>query len=267
MPTIDSVLNRTPRELRLETELLVAAAMDWSRSKVLAFGETEIPDALLPALNSQLDRLTNGEPLAYITGQREFFGLEFDVTPDVLIPRADTELLVELALNYSRPDARVVDLGTGSGAIAVSLAHSRSDLTITATDTSTAALEIAQRNATRHECDIRFVTSEWFKQLAGEFDVIVSNPPYVRCGDPHLSDLSYEPQPALIAQQDGLADIQAIVAGAPLALAADGVLLIEHGFEQAASVAALFNQHGFANVELHKDIAGQPRVTSGHRSP
>lgn len=263
MPTIDSLLNQTPRELRLETELLVAAAMNWNRSKVLAFGETEISESLLPGLNSQLNRLTNGEPFAYITGRREFFGLEFEVTSDVLIPRADTELLVELALSHSRPNARVVDLGTGSGAIAVSLAHARADLTITATDTSTAALEVAQRNAARHDCDIRFVTSEWFQQLAGEFDVIVSNPPYVRSDDPHLSDLSFEPQGALIAQQDGLEDIQAIVAGAPLQLTAHGALLIEHGFDQAADVAALFKQHGFAKVELHKDLAGQPRVTSG----
>jgi len=263
VPTIDSLLNEAPRELRLETELLVAAAMNWNRSKVLAFGETEISAALLPELNNQLNRLTSGEPFAYITGQREFFGLAFEVSSAVLIPRADTELLVELALKYSKPSARIVDLGTGSGAIAVSLAHTRADLTITATDKSSAALEIAQRNAARHECDIRFVASEWFEQLTGEFDVIVSNPPYVRLDDPHLDALSFEPQHALIAQQDGLADIKAIIAGAPRALTKGGTLLIEHGFDQAAPVAALFKQHGFANVELHNDLAGQPRVTSG----
>ena len=265
MPTIQSLLHETPHELRLETELLMAEAMNWSRSKVLAFSETEISEKLLPALSSKLDRLNRGEPFAYITGSREFYGLDFEVTPDVLIPRPDTELLVDLALSRCAPDARVVDLGTGSGAIAVSLAHERADLAVTASDVSDAALDVARRNAARHGCTIKCVASHWFESLNKEFDVIVSNPPYVRRNDPHLQGLAYEPSSALIAGDDGLADIRIIAAEAKNKLAAGGALLIEHGYDQAAEVAELFKQHGFVNVALYKDLADQPRVTSGDR--
>jgi len=263
VPTIESLLSEAPRELQFETQLLLAATLNWSRSKVLAYGETEISVALLPALQAQLDRLRSGEPLAYITGLREFYGLKFEVTPDVLIPRPDTELLVELALRYAGPDSRIADLGTGCGAIAISLAHSQPGLSITATDNSVAALKVAMRNADRLSCNVKFIRSHWFDQLPDEYDLIVSNPPYIRRNDPHLSALQHEPAIALIAEDNGLADIHSVIAGASKHLSAEGVLLIEHGYDQAEAVANLFKKYGFVKVELHRDLANQPRVTSG----
>jgi release factor glutamine methyltransferase len=252
--------------LRLETELLIADALNWNRSRVLAFSEHQVPEALVPALLNNLERLKSGEPYAYIVGKREFYGLEFIVTPSVLIPRPDTELIVELARERCSPAAHVVDLGTGSGAIAVSLAHVRSDLNITATDKSSEALKVAERNAKQNNCTLHFKLSDWYSELHKTYDIVLSNPPYIHPNDPHLPALAHEPQSALVANEDGMADLAAIIGGAPRHLNADGQLLVEHGFDQSSDVAALFEQHGFENICLHKDLAGQPRVTSGSLS-
>ena len=266
LPTVDSLLNSLPRELRLETELLVASALNWNRSKVLAFGEHRVPDALAPKLLANLERLKSGEPYAYIVGKQEFYGLEFSVTPSVLIPRPDTELIVDLARELCSPAAHVVDLGTGSGAIAVSLAHVRSDLNITATDKSAQALEIARRNAKKNNCNLHFKLSDWYSDLHQTYDVILSNPPYIRQNDPHLPALAHEPQSALVASEDGLADLAVIVEGAPSHLNPGGKLLVEHGFDQSAAVAELFEQQGFEEISAHEDLAGNPRVISGSLS-
>ena len=260
---IDALLSEAPGELRLETELLIARAMGWTRARVLAFGEHEINGELLCELQKQLTRLASGEPFAYITGTREFFGLDFKVTPDVLIPRPETELLVEIALATSPQRASVVDLGTGSGAIAISLAHKRPDLSVTATDFSADALAIAQHNAERLDAQLKFVQSNWFEALKGKFDTIISNPPYIRTKDPHLVAISHEPQQALVAGQSGLDDIITIVSQARGYLKTNGNLLIEHGYDQATEVAELFEHHGFTQIQTHLDLAGHSRVTTG----
>lgn len=232
---------------------------------MLAFGEVTVEGDALQQLLGELERLHTGEPLAYITGSREFYALEFAVSPQVLIPRADTELLVELGIQRCPTGASVVDLGTGSGAIAVSLKNARPDLALTATDVSLAALAVAKDNAARHNCAVTFVHSNWFATLPGSFDVIISNPPYIRPNDSHLPALHHEPQSALVAADNGMADLCAITEGATAALNSGGQLLVEHGFDQADQVSAQLKHCGFAKIEVHDDLAGLPRVTSGTR--
>lgn len=231
-------------------------------------------------------RRAAGEPIVYLTGVREFFGLEFRVTPAVLIPRPETELLVEFALERIPRDrpCRVLDLGTGSGCIGISIARERPLAHVVATDYSAEALAIARENAARilGGCPkapssregvgnlgaVEFVESDWFSALGGkQFDVLVSNPPYVAADDPHLAqgDLRYEPRAALTAGSDGLDCIRLIVATAPQYLAGGGVLAFEHGYNQAARCRELLVQSGFGNVGSHRDLAGIERVTSGAR--
>ena len=210
-----------------------------------------------------------GEPVAYILGRREFYSLDFAVTPAVLIPRPETELLVEWALEHidSRANARVLDLGTGSGCIAVSIAHDRPHALVTAVDSSVSALDVARLNAKTHACaNLRVGRSDWFSALEGErFDLIVSNPPYIAVGDPHLvqGDLRSEPPAALVAGADGLDAIRAIVAGAPAHLRAGGWLAFEHGYDQAARCRELLAAAGFSAVFSQRDLAGIERVSGG----
>jgi len=260
-PDIASLLASAPPDKRFDTELLIAHAMGWSRAKVLAFNEVKPEESQVAALQTQLHRLHSGEPLAYLTGEREFFSLLFDVNPSVLIPRADTELLVELALAQSPANARVIDMGTGSGAIAVSLKHARPDLDVTASDKSAAALAVAEANAKRHDCQINFVLSDWYQNLTGQFDIIISNPPYLAVDDAHLNALQYEPREALIAGAGGLDDYRKIAAGAVGRLTADGALFVEQGADQADAVVAVFTQAGLANTVTYDDLAGHRRVT------
>ena len=209
-----------------------------------------------------------GEPIAYLVGQREFFGLAFAVSEAVLIPRPDTELLVELALERLPQHGKVLDMGTGSGAIAVALAHTRPDAAVTALDVSEAALAVAQGNAARNGAAVRFLHSDWFGALGGEvFDLVVSNPPYIAHGDVHLAqgDLRFEPVDALTDHGDGLSALRTIVAGAPAHLAAQGWLLMEHGYDQAAAVRAQLTAAGYSDVQSWRDLAGIERVSGGRR--
>jgi release factor glutamine methyltransferase len=215
-----------------------------------------------------VERRAAGEPIAYLTGNCEFYGLEFRVTPAVLIPRPETELLVDLALERLPVEgrARVLDLGTGSGCIAVSLGRQRPRMEVWAADAVPAALEVARDNALRLGATVRFVRSDWLADLAGErFDLILSNPPYVAAGDPHLSrgDLRFEPASALVAGEDGLNDIRRIVAAAPAHLAPGGWLLFEHGYDQAQRCRALLTAAGFGQVTSWRDLAGIERVSGG----
>lgn len=215
-----------------------------------------------------MERRAAGEPIAYLTGNCEFYGLEFRVTPAVLIPRPETELLVDLALERLPVEgrARVLDLGTGSGCIAVSLGRQRPRMEVWAADAAPAALEVARDNALRLGATVRFVRSDWLADLAGErFDLILSNPPYVAAGDPHLSrgDLRFEPASALVAGEDGLNDIRRIVAAAPAHLAPGGWLLFEHGYDQAQRCRALLTAAGFGQVTSWRDLAGIERVSGG----
>ena len=242
---------------------MVARAAGLSRAGLLAHGERTLDPDALDALRADLRRRAGGEPLAYIHGRREFWSLELDVTPAVLVPRPDTERLVELVLQTLPATPRsVVDLGTGSGAIALALAHERPRWTITATDASDDALSVARGNAARLGLDrIEFLHGRWFAPLAGRrFDAIVSNPPYVAPDDPALAALIHEPRRALVADDDGHADLLELVREGPNHLAAGGWLLLEHGASQGARVADALVTRGFRRVVCVPDLAGRDRV-------
>ncbi len=254
---------------RTEVQMLLQQALGVSRAYLLTYPEQILDEAQAAAYRALLQRRLAGEPLAYILGEREFFGLPFRVTPATLIPRPDTELLVELALQRIPPRCafRVLDLGTGSGAIALSIAHARPDIEATAVDASPEALDVARENA-RHlnTGNVRLLRSDWFAALADErFDLIVSNPPYIAEGDAHLEqgDLRFEPRAALASGADGLDDIRRIVAGAKEHLNPGGWLLFEHGYDQAGRARELLLQDGYAEVFSARDLAGTERVSGG----
>ena len=253
----------------LETRMLIEHVTGYSRVQLITQSETPLLAAQATQLNQLIQARLDGQPMAYLLGEREFFGLRFAVSPAVLIPRPDTELLVELALEHTRRHAKILDLGTGSGAIAISLAVQDAQLTVTAADISPAALEIAQRNA-RDLCQpdqqVRFFQSDWYQQLPPErFHTIVSNPPYIVKDDEHLSqgDLRFEPIDALTDHADGLSAYRQIIIGAPDFLEIGGWLLMEHGYHQAEEVQALLKDANFKEVRSWQDLAGIWRVTGG----
>lgn len=263
--TIDALLSRPPLE-RLEARVLLMHALGLSRSQLITQSHRCLTQSEAQYLTHLFGRRLAGEPIAYLVGEREFYGLPFSVTPDVLIPRPDTELLVELALDILPSDGSVLDLGTGSGAIAIALAHCRKDARVTAVDASSAALAVARRNAEQHEVHIRLLQSDWYSALCeAKFDLIVANPPYIAALDMHLTqgDLRFEPIDALTDHADGLSALRAIAGGASHHLAPGGWLLMEHGYDQAASVRALLAEHGFTAVQSWRDLADIERVTGG----
>jgi release factor glutamine methyltransferase len=258
----------------LETRILLCHATALSRIQLITQSEHIPTPAQRDAFQRAVERRIAGEPIAYIVGQREFYGLMLRVTPDVLIPRPETELLVELALAHLPQHGRVLDMGTGSGAIAVAIAHERADADVTALDVSSAALAIAAGNATRHlagrPAPICFIESDWYCGLDAQrsFDLIVANPPYIVAGDAHLAqgDLRFEPQDALTDRHDGLSALRTIIAGAPARLNhGNGWLLMEHGYDQAASVRELLERQGLTAVQSWRDLAGIERVSGGKR--
>jgi release factor glutamine methyltransferase len=261
--TIDGLLRESGLP-RLEAEILLGSILDCDRGRLIAHGEDPVEPARSRLARAWFARRRSGEPVSYITGRREFYGVALRVSPEVLIPRAETELLVELALQRLPPvsSARVLELGTGSGAIAVALAALRPGLRITASDVSEAALAVARRNAREHAAEIEFLRSDWFESIDGRFDLIVSNPPYVAAGDPHLErgDLPFEPRSALVAGGDGLDCIRAIAAGARERLRPGAGLLVEHGYDQGERCVALLRELGYADVCDFQDLAGLPRV-------
>lgn len=265
---IAAALGLDQREARLEARVLAAFAWRVSPAWLIAH-DRDRPEAESCAHFQRLvERRLSGEPIAYLTGVREFYGRSFLVTPDVLIPRPETELLVELALARIPPQqaAAVLDLGAGSGCIAITLALERPRAHIVAVDRSTAALAIARRNADLLDASVEFLTSDWFAALAGRhFDLIVGNPPYIAAADPHLAhgDVRFEPQTALAAGADGLADLRRLIRGARAHLKPGGTLLLEHGYDQADAVAALLRENGIARPENWADLAGIPRVSGG----
>ena len=253
----------------LENRILLCHALGLSRVGLITQSERTLTAPEAAALAALVERRVTGEPIAYIVGRREFFGLDFRVTDAVLIPRPDTELLVELALERLPAQARVLDMGTGSGAIAVAIAHTRPDAQVTALDVSPAALDIARQNAEANGARVRLVQSDWFAAIAGErFDLVVSNPPYIAAGDTHLSqgDLRFEPAGALTDHADGLSALRIITAGASAQLEPGGWLLMEHGYDQAQQVRALLTAQGYLDVASWRDLAGIERV-SGGRAP
>ncbi|MFZ5844782.1 MAG: peptide chain release factor N(5)-glutamine methyltransferase [Pseudomonadota bacterium] len=265
----EQVLAPVSDSARRDAEVLLCHVLNQSLTYLRTWPERELSGVQQAAFDALVHKRQLGEPVAYLTGEREFWSMPFLVTSDTLIPRPETELLVEQTLarlSADQPQA-VVDLGTGSGAIALALAKERSQWQLTATDASFAALRIAEKNARRLKLgNVRFAYGSWYAPLAGQrFDAIVSNPPYVADRDPHLGqgDVRFEPNSALVSGDDGLDDIRQIVAGAPAHLLPQGWLLLEHGYDQGESVAALLRQHGFGAVETLRDLAGQPRVTLG----
>ncbi len=253
----------------LDAELLVAWVLGQPRAALAADPERALAPGELTMLESLALRRLAGEPVAYLTGRREFWTLELEVTPDVLVPRPETELLVERTLAAITGTARpaVLDLGTGSGAVALAVAASRQDAVVTATDLSPAALAVAKRNAARAGlANLRFFAGDWYAPLgAARFDAIASNPPYVAEGDPALAGLAHEPRLALTAGPDGLAALGTIAAGAAARLAPGGRLLLEHGAGQGEAVRALLRAAGFDGVGTCRDLAGHERVTEGAR--
>lgn len=272
--TIDGLLREATRFLqaatdspRLDAELLLSYVLRRDRVYLYTYPESLPPADQRDCFHALLQRRRQGEPLAYLTGFKEFWSLPLSITPQVLIPRPETELLVELALACftQQQSINVVDLGTGSGAIALALAHERPHWRITATDISTPALEVARSNAKVQALEnLRFLPGHWLAPLhAQRLHLIISNPPYIDSHDPHLQqpELRHEPQQALVSPAHGLEDIMHIIDNAPQHLLAGGFLILEHGFDQGAAVRKQLRHKGFTAIATHHDLAGHERAT------
>lgn len=258
---------------RLDAELLLARILAVPRSALIAHDDRPLAPAAGSRWSEQLARRAAGEPLAYLLGEKEFFSLLLRVTSAVLVPRPETELLVEWALEIldqgsnAWPTPAVADLGTGSGAIALAIKQFCPLSQVLASDVSPAALAVAGDNADHLGLDVAFVESSWWQRLDGwRFDLVVSNPPYIDAGDPHLAALRHEPQAALTPGDDGLAALAEIVAGAPAHLGEGGWLILEHGFDQGEAVQSMLRSAGWRDVSTRADLGGLPRATGGRRS-
>lgn len=256
-------------EAQREARYLLAETLGVSNAWLIGHMDETLPTESYPKFSQRVLRRMEGEPVAYILGYREFFGLRLHITPDTLIPRPDTETLVEAAFEYLPMDAdmKVVDLGTGSGAIALAIAHHRPNAQVFAVDASEAALRVAQENIRRlNLSNVYSINSHWFSELDHrQFDLIVSNPPYIAENDHHLhqGDVRFEPQSALISGLDGLDDIRHIVAKATLHLRPAGWLMLEHGYDQSSAVASLMKSYGYQEISHRYDLSGIARVTLG----
>ena len=280
MTTVDAALTAAARAglARLDSQLLLLHA--WGRTPesasmlrawLLAHGDSVLPPEVHHRFEGLVQRRSAGEPLAYLTGHKEFFGLALAVDPRVLVPRPDTELLVGWAREvlaalpvraHGRP-ASVLDLGTGSGAVALAIKHSWPRAQVDAVDASAEALALAESNARALGLQVRFLAGDWLQPVRERYDCIVSNPPYVADDDPHLAALRHEPLQALVAGPDGLRDLRTITAAAASHLHPGGCLLVEHGFDQGAAVRGLFAQAGFGEITTRRDLAGHERCTGG----
>ncbi|VTX90311.1 Release factor glutamine methyltransferase [Neisseria subflava] len=251
-----------------EARMLLQYASGYTRVQLVTRGTDNLAESALQTLEALAQRRLKGEPMAYLLGEREFYGRRFAVNPNVLIPRPETEHLVEAVLKRLPPQGRVWDLGTGSGAVAVTVALERPDAFVRASDISLSALETARKNAADLGAAVEFAHGSWFdtdRPSEGRYDVIVSNPPYIEDGDAHLSqgDLRFEPQNALTDFSDGLSHIRHITQEAPKYLKANGWLLFEHGYDQGEAVRNIMLENGFAEVATEQDLAGLDRVTLG----
>ena len=258
---------------RLDAEVLLAEVLGWSRSRLLAHPGASLDPARARRFEALVERRRGGEPIAYITGRREFWSLEFTVTPDTLVPRPETEHLVEAVLGVVPPDdaATVADVGTGAGAVAVALARERPRSFVLGSDQSPAAVAVARANAARLGAgNVSFIVADACAALAqGRWSVIVSNPPYVAEGDPHLAagDLRFEPREALVSGPRGLAMLETLARQGPARLVDGGWLVVEHGRDQGPAVRALLASAGLGTIETIRDLAGNERVTLGRRVP
>ncbi|KAB2824080.1 peptide chain release factor N(5)-glutamine methyltransferase [Aliivibrio finisterrensis] len=275
--SIEALLKRSIQSLALEgsdspqvdAAVLLCHVLDKPRSYLLTWPEKVVSDEELSNFDALLERRLAGEPIAYIVGYREFWSLPLKVSPTTLIPRPDTERLVEVALDLlTESSSRVLDLGTGTGAIALAIASELPKLKVMGVDYQDDAVELARRNAKdNHITNTEFRQGSWFTPISQEdqFDIIVSNPPYIDGNDPHLSqgDVRFEPQTALVAEQEGFADLLHIIDHSRQYLIDNGWLLMEHGFEQGNQLRDYFIEYGFINVKTEKDYAGNDRVTLG----
>mgnify|MGYP001076049615 CR=1 FL=1 len=278
MPTIAQALNEVAKRLanhdsaRLDAEVLLGHVLGRSRAHLYTWPEQALTDDEAERFDVLISRRAAGEPVAHLTGHREFWDLELRVTPDTLIPRPETELLVEAALDRIPTDAdwNLADLGTGSGAIALALAGERPKCSLVAVEKSAPALAVARTNAVRAGlANVRWLAGSWFEPLGtARFQVIVSNPPYVREGDPHLieGDVRFEPHSALTSGSDGLDAVRQLVFGAPPYLEAAGWLLMEHGFDQGDAVRRLFHDAGYVNIFTKRDLGELERISGGQRA-
>ena len=254
---------------QLDAELLLAHVLDKPRSYLFAWPEKTLSEAQAAAFMALLERRQRGEPVAYLLGQQGFWTLDLQVAEHTLIPRADTELLVEAALQLADASSplRVLDLGTGTGAIALALASERPQWAVTGVDRIESAVALAQSNQQQLQLsNVQFLSSHWFSALIGQrYDLILSNPPYIADNDPHLQqgDVRFEPLSALVSGPDGLDDLRLIIAQAPTYLTAQGWLLLEHGFDQACAVRELLQQAGFIEVNSQRDLGGHERISFG----
>lgn len=263
-------LAETSGSPRLDAEILLAYSLQKPRSFLYTWPEHIPTPSQLKEYESHLKQRQSGQPIAYLTGYREFWGMALTVTPDTLIPRPDTELLIETVLQYvsHQQTLNILDLGTGSGAIAIALASELPKAVITATDKSATALAIAQHNAKQHQQrHIRFILSDWFSGIASDerFDLIISNPPYIAENDEHLTqgDVRFEPRTALASGPDGLDDIRHLIKHAPNYLAEGGWLMLEHGYDQATVVKEILQQNDYEHTHCLQDLAGNDRVSCG----
>ena len=275
--TIESALDDACRALalasqspRLDAETLLAWVLGSPRGYLFTHPEEELGDKPVSGFSDALARRQKGEPIAYITGSKEFWSMEIMVSHDTLVPRPDTEILVERVLQLIPQDrrCRLLDLGTGSGAIALAIASERPRSEVVAVDSNNAALKIARKNAILHKLqNVSFFPGDWTDPVADRtFDIVVSNPPYVRDGDPALETLQFEPRSALAAGPEGLDAIRKIAKDAKTVLVSDGSLFLEHGAEQQAAVATVLQENGWTDIECFKDLSGHPRVTTAKMS-
>lgn len=251
---------------QLDARVLLCHVLKQTPTYLATWPERSLTEAQILQFKQLIERRQNGEPIAYIVGEREFWSLPFYVAPTTLIPQPDTECLVEFALERLAPKSHLLDLGTGTGAIAIALAHECPDATVTAVDLREDALTLARKNAQRNAVSVEFIQSSWFEKLARRrFDMIVSNPPYIDATDEHLvqGDVRFEPTSALVADEHGFADLFSIIDNAPDYLSDGGWLLLEHGYQQSAPLIERMQKAGWQDVATLNDYAGMPRVTLG----
>lgn len=257
-------LLRNPAIDRRENRSILRHIVDFTEAQLISHADYCLTNTQLDEYNQHVARIINGEPLAYILGYKEFYSRVFKLSPATLIPRPETELLVDQVISLAKASARILDLGTGSGCIAITLKLQRPDLQIIASDKSVAALDIAKLNAENLAANITFVCSDWFNLIANQrFDIIVSNPPYIANNDPHLAQLQFEPQQALTDFRDGLTHIRQITAQASNFLVIGGYLIIEHGFDQGEAVRDIFTKNKFNEIVTIRDLANLERFTRG----
>lgn len=248
----------------IDAQFIAEHVLSMSRTELVVKSDDHVGAATAANLFDLVEKRKNGEPIAYLVGKQGFWSFVLQVTPDVLIPRPETELLVETALPHIGENSRVLDLGTGSGAIAIAIAR-ETGASVVATDSCDAALQVCRTNARNLKTPLTLVKSDWYADVSGKFDAIISNPPYVSESDPHLNrgDLRFEPPLALIAGRNGMESLEKVVQGAPAHLKTGGLLAVEHGFNQDKLVREMFADCGFSEIRTSNDLAGQPRVTSG----